>query len=145
MSNDTIFSPSAALVASAHIDEAGYNRLYAESLADPDKFWDEHGKCIDWMKPYTEISDVSYDASDLHIRWYADGTLNASVNCLDRHLDKRGDQTAIIWEGDDPSEARHISYRELYEEVCKFANALRARGAKKGDRITIFPSAFTLM
>ena len=138
MSNDTIFSPSAALVASAHIDEAGYNRLYAESLADPDKFWDEHGKCIDWMKPYTEISDVSYDASDLHIRWYADGTLNASVNCLDRHLDKRGDQTAIIWEGDDPSEARHISYRELYEEVCKFANALRARGAKKGDRITIY-------
>jgi len=138
MSNDTIFSPSAALVASAHIDEAGYNRLYAESLADPDKFWDEHGKCVDWMKPYTEVSDVSYDASDLHIRWYADGTLNASVNCLDRHLDTRGDQTAIIWEGDDPSEARHISYRALYEEVCKFANALRARGAKKGDRITIY-------
>ncbi|MDA7598736.1 acetate--CoA ligase [Alphaproteobacteria bacterium] len=138
MSNNTIFSPSAALVASAHIDEAGYNRLYAESLADPDKFWGEHGKCIDWMKPYTEVSDVSYDASDLHIRWYADGTLNASVNCLDRHLDTRGDQTAIIWEGDDPSEARHISYRALYEEVCKFANALRARGAKKGDRITIY-------
>ena len=90
------------------------------------------------MKPYSEISDVSYDAADLHIRWYADGTLNAAANCLDRHLATRGDQTAIIWEGDNPKDHRAITYRELHEEVCKFSNVLKANGACKGDRITIY-------
>ncbi|MDA9023437.1 acetate--CoA ligase, partial [Alphaproteobacteria bacterium] len=104
----------------------------------PDQFWAEHGKRIDWIKPYSQISDVSYDAKDLHIKWYADGTLNAAANCLDRHLATRGDQTAIIWEGDEPDQHRHITYRELHEEVCKFANVLKANGAKKGDRITIY-------
>ena len=138
MTQDRMFAPSESTVANALIDNAGYESLYAASIADPDAFWAEHGKRIDWMRPYSQISDVSYDAKDLHIRWYADGTLNAAANCLDRHLEKRGDQTAIIWEGDDPADSRHITYAELHEEVCKFANVLKAEGAKKGDRITIY-------
>ena len=97
MSDNQMFHPSEALAKETLIDKAGYDALYAESLADPEGFWAKQGQRIDWMSPYTEISDVSYDASDLHIRWYADGTLNASANCLDRHLESRGDQTAIIW------------------------------------------------
>ncbi|MGA0912194.1 MAG: AMP-binding protein, partial [Candidatus Puniceispirillaceae bacterium] len=138
MDHDTIFEPSADLAKSAHIDANGYAALYAESIANPDKFWAEQGKRINWIKPYSQISDVSYDAKDLHIKWYADGTLNAAANCLDRHLATRGEQTAIIWEGDEPDQHRHISYRELHEDVCKFANVLKANGAKKGDRITIY-------
>jgi acetyl-CoA synthetase len=126
------------LAKSALIDANGYAALYQDSIANPDQFWAEHGKRIDWIKPYSQISDVSYDAKDLHIKWYADGTLNAAANCLDRHLATRGDQTAIIWEGDEPDQHRHITYRELHEEVCKFANVLKANGAKKGDRITIY-------
>ena len=138
MSDNQMFHPSEALAKDALIDNAGYQAMYAASLADPEAFWAEQGKRIDWIKPFSEISDVSYDAADLHIRWYADGTLNASANCLDRHLATRGDQTAIIWEGDEPTDQRHITYRELHEEVCKFANVLKANGAKKGDRITIY-------
>lgn len=138
MDADSVFTPSQELAAQAHADDAQYKALYEASIADPDAFWDTHGKRIDWIKPYSQVSDVSYDADNLHINWYADGTLNASVNCLDRHLQSRGDQTAIIWEGDDPNDHRHISYRELHEEVCKFANVLKANGAKKGDRITIY-------
>ncbi len=138
MDQEPIFQPSQALAKHAHIDAKGYEALYAESIADPDGFWAEHGKRIDWIKPYSQISDVSYDASDLHIKWYADGTLNAAANCLDRHLAERGDQTAIIWEGDEPDQQRHITYKELHEDVCKFANVLKANGAKKGDRITLY-------
>ena len=138
MEQDMIFEPSADLAKSALIDANGYAALYQDSIANPDQFWAEHGKRIDWIKPYSQISDVSYDAKDLHIKWYADGTLNAATNCLDRHLATRGDQTAIIWEGDEPDQHRHITYRELHEEVCKFANVLKANGAKKGDRITIY-------
>ena len=138
MEQDMIFEPSADLAKSALIDANGYAALYQESIANPDQFWAEHGERIDWIKPYSQISDVSYDAKDLHIKWYADGTLNAAANCLDRHLATRGDQTAIIWEGDEPDQHRHITYRELHEEVCKFANVLKANGAKKGDRITIY-------
>ena len=138
MTQDRMFAPSESTIAAALIDNAGYEAMYAASIADPDAFWAEHGKRIDWMTPYSQISDVSYDAGDLHIRWYADGTLNAAANCLDRHLATRANQTAIIWEGDDPAESRHITYAELHEEVCKFANVLKAEGAKKGDRITIY-------
>ncbi|MDC0493315.1 acetate--CoA ligase [Alphaproteobacteria bacterium] len=138
MEQDMIFEPSADLAKSALIDANGYAALYQDSIANPDQFWAEHGKRIDWIKPYSQISDVSYDAKDLHIKWYADGTLNAAANCLDRHLATRGDQTAIIWEGDEPDQHRHITYRGLHEEVCKFANVLKANGAKKGDRITIY-------
>ncbi len=138
MDQEPIFQPSQALAKHAHIDAKGYEALYAESIADPDGFWAEHGKRIDWIKPYSQTSDVSYDANDLHIKWYADGTLNAAANCLDRHLAERGDQTAIIWEGDEPDQQRHITYKELHEDVCKFANVLKANGAKKGDRITLY-------
>ena len=138
MTQDRLFAPSDSTVAAALIDKAGYEAMYEASIADPDAFWAEHGKRIDWMTPYSQISDVSYDASDLHISWYADGTLNAAANCLDRHLATRGNQTAIIWEGDDPADSRHITYAELHQEVCKFANVLKAEGARKGDRITIY-------
>ena len=138
MDQQPIFQPSDALAKHAHIDADGYQTLYAESIADPDAFWAKHGKRIDWIKPYSQISDVSYDAKDLHIKWFADGSLNAAANCLDRHLAERGDQTAIIWEGDEPDQQRHISYKELHEDVCKFANVLKANGAKKGDRITLY-------
>ncbi len=138
MSQDRMFEPAGATIDRALIADSEYQTMYAESLADNDAFWAKHGKRIDWIKPYTEISDVSYDAADLHIRWFSDGTLNAAANCLDRHLEERGDQTAIIWEGDDPADSRHITYAELHAEVCKFANVLKAEGAKKGDRITIY-------
>ena len=138
MTQDRLFAPSESTVANALIDNSGYQAMYDASIADPDAFWAEHGKRIDWIKPYSQVSDVSYDKADLHISWFGDGTLNAAANCLDRHLASRGDQTAIIWEGDDPADSRHISYAELHEEVCKFANVLKAAGAKKGDRITIY-------
>ena len=138
MTQDRLFAPGKETVANALIDADGYAAMYADSIADPDAFWARHGKRIDWIEPYSQISDVSYDAGDLHINWFADGTLNAAANCLDRHLATRGDQTAIIWEGDDPADSRHITYAELHEEVCRFANVMKAEGAKKGDRITIY-------
>ena len=138
MSQDKTFQPAAEIVSRALVTDESYTAMYGESLSDNDAFWAEHGKRIDWIKPYSEISDVSYDTKDLHIRWYADGTLNAAANCLDRHLASRGNQTAIIWEGDDPADSKHITYAELHEEVCKFANVLKEEGAKKGDRITIY-------
>ena len=138
MTDNEMFAPQQSVVERALVDNAGYEELYAQSIADPNAFWAEHGKRIDWMKPYSQVSDVSYDKSDLSIRWYHDGTLNAAANCLDRHLETRGDQTAIIWEGDDPADSKHISYAELHEEVSKFSNVLKAQGVKKGDRVTIY-------
>ena len=138
MDQQPIFQPSDALAKNAHIDADSYQALYAESIADPNAFWAKHGNRIDWIRPYSQVSDVSYDAKNLHINWFADGSLNAAANCLDRHLAERGDQTAIIWEGDEPDQQRHISYKELHEDVCKFANVLKANGAKKGDRITVY-------
>ena len=138
MSEYKQFAPASEMAAQANIDKAGYEAAYTQSLTDNDRFWAEHGQRIDWIKPYSQISDVSYDKPDVHIKWYADGTLNASANCLDRHLETRGDQTAIIWEGDEPDNAKHITYKELHEDVCRFANALKARGIKKGDRVTIY-------
>ncbi|MGB0754962.1 MAG: acetate--CoA ligase [Candidatus Puniceispirillaceae bacterium] len=138
MSDNQIFTPTAETATGAHIDDAGYQEMYQRSLTDSDSFWAEHGKRIDWIKPYSKISSVSYDKSDLHIRWYEDGSLNAAANCLDRHLADRGEQTAIIWEGDEPDQHKHISYNALHAEVCRFANALRTRGIKKGDRVTIY-------
>ena len=138
MSDNQIFRPTAETATGAHIDVAGYQEMYQRSLTDSDGFWAEHGKRIDWIKPYSKISSVSYDKSDLHIRWYEDGSLNAAANCLDRHLADRGEQTAIIWEGDEPDQHKHISYNTLHAEVCRFANALRTRGIKKGDRVTIY-------
>jgi acetyl-CoA synthetase len=112
--------------------------MYKQSVEDSEGFWREEGKRIDWIKPYTQVKEVNFNAPDVSIKWYYDGTLNASVNCLDRHLETRGDQTAIIWEGDDASDVKNITYKELHEKVCRFANAMKARGIKKGDVVTIY-------
>jgi len=122
----------------ALIDKAKYDAMYKQSVEDPEGFWGEHGKRIDWIKPYSTVKNVSYDAKDLYIKWYEDGTLNVAANCLDRHLEKRGDQTAIIFEGDDPNVSEHITYRDLYERTCRFANALKSMGVAKGDRVVIY-------
>jgi len=138
MSEQTLFPPSAETAQHALIDQAGYEKMYDQSVNDTEAFWREHGQRIDWIKPYSTVENVSYDASTLSIKWFEDGTLNAAANCLDRHLKTRGDQTAIIFEGDEPTDSRHITYRELHEEVSKFANVLKSRGVKKGDRVTIY-------
>jgi len=138
MSDDELFPVPESFATGAHVDNDKYLEMYKRSVADPEAFWADQGKRIDWFTTYTKIKDVSYEADDLHIKWYYDGTLNASYNCLDRHLETRGNQTAIIWEGDDPAEDAKFTYRELHELVCKFANGLKSIGAKKGDRITIY-------
>jgi len=119
------------------ISEADYFRLYRRSLDDPDAFWGEHGKRIDWIKPYTKVRNTSFEGN-VRIAWYEDGTLNASYNCIDRHLPRRAEQTAILWEGDDPGEDRRVTYRQLHEAVCRLANVLKGRGVQKGDRVTIY-------
>ncbi len=120
------------------VSASDYVARYAQSIEDPDGFWKKEAERLDWVKPFTKVSDVSFAADDLHIRWFEDGALNVAANCIDRHLAKRGNQTAIIWEGDDPKDSKKISYRQLHEEVCRFANVLKARGVKKGDRVTIY-------
>ena len=137
MSDNKLFPVRDDVAESAFIDNADYLAMYKRSLNDPDGFWGEHGRRIDWIKPYTKVKDTSFEG-DVHIRWFYDGTLNASANCLDRHLARRGDQTAIIWEGDDPNDSRIITYRELHAEVCKLANALKSLGIRKGDVVTIY-------
>jgi acetyl-CoA synthetase len=123
----------------ALFDKAKYDAMYAESVADPVDFWREQAHRLDWIVPFTKVKDVSFQPDDLHIKWFEDGILNVSANCIDRHLEKRGHQTAIIWEPDDPNaEAKHITYAELHREVCKFANVLKAHDVKKGDRVTIY-------
>ncbi len=136
MSN--IYEVPAEFARRARVDAAGYERDYAESIKDPEAFWGRVGRRIDWMKPFTRVKDTSFRLEDFRIRWYADGALNVSANCLDRHLAKRGEQTAIVWEGDHPSETRRVSYRELHADVCRFANVLRSLGVAKGDRVTIY-------
>ena len=122
----------------AWVDRQGYEDMYRRSIEDNEGFWAEQGTRIDWVKPFTSVKDVSFGRDDLHIRWYYDGTLNACYNCVDRHLDTKGDDVAIIWEGDEPDVDLRITYRELHERVGRFANALKALGAKKGDRITLY-------
>jgi acetyl-CoA synthetase len=136
--SDTLFQPSAALAQSAHVDAAKYAEMYQQSINDPDAFWGEHGKRVDWIKPFTKVKNTSFDAKDLSIKWFEDGTLNASANCIDRHLADKADQTAIIWEGDDPADSKNITYQELHDETCRLANAMKARGVSKGDRVCIY-------
>jgi acetyl-CoA synthetase len=127
-----------AFAARAHIRKDDYQRMYARSVEDPEGFWKDMSGRIDWIAPPTKIKNVSYDPKDLYIKWYEDGTLNVAANCLDRHLEKRGDKTAIIFEGDDPNESRSLTYRELHAEVCKFANTLKNLGVTKGDRVIVY-------
>jgi acetyl-CoA synthetase len=122
----------------AHVDAGRYAEMYAASAADPNRFWAEHGKRIDWIEPFTKVKNTSFDPHHVSIKWFEDGVTNVAHNCIDRHLAKRGDQVAIIFEGDDPKEDAKITYRQLHERVCRFANVLKAHGVKKGDRVTIY-------
>jgi acetyl-CoA synthetase len=122
----------------AWVDEAAYKKMYERSVKDPTGFWGEMGRRLDWIKPYTRVKNTSFDTNNVSIKWYEDGTLNVCANCVDRHLPTRAEQTAIIWEGDDPTEDETITYRQLHERVCKFANVMKAHGVTKGDRVTIY-------
>ena len=138
MTDNKIFKVNAEWSKNALINAHQYESDYTKSFDNNEEFWKDQGNRIDWITPYTKVKDVSYQQKDFKIKWYYDGELNASTNCIDRHLATKGNQTAIIWEGDDPSQSKHISYKELHEEVCKLANGLKSLGAKKGDRITIY-------
>ena len=139
MSEVKIYEVPADLAATAHIDEERYRNLYQRSVDDPEGFWAEYAdKFVTWFKKWDRVMDYSYDADNLYIRWFEGGKLNVSYNCLDRHLDTRGDQTAIIWEGDNPEEDKHITYRELHAQVCRLANVMKERGVQKGDRVCIY-------
>jgi acetyl-CoA synthetase len=138
MSEEQTYPVPKAIAKEAWCNNEQYLEMYKRSVEDSSGFWAEQGKRIDWIKPYTQVRDVNFNAPDVHIKWFYDGTLNASANCLDRHLAKRGDQTAIIWESDDPKVSKTITYRELHQQVCKFANVLKSLGIKKGDRVTIY-------
>ena len=136
--SEKIYEVPAEWTKRAFIDEADYKKMYERSLADPDGFWAEQAKRIHWMQPFTKVKNTSFTKPDVSIKWFEDGSTNVAYNCIDRHLHARGDQTAIIWEGDDPNDSKHITYRELHDEVCRFANILRNRNVKKGDRVTIY-------
>ena len=138
MSDNKIFKVSSDWSSNSLVNKEKYDQWYKDSISNNESFWDEHGKRIDWIKPYTKIKNVNYHEENFSIKWYEDGSLNASSNCIDRHLKERGDQTAIVWEGDDPKDSKNITYKELHEQVCRFANGLKSLGAKKGDRITIY-------
>ncbi|WP_295446278.1 acetyl-coenzyme A synthetase N-terminal domain-containing protein, partial [uncultured Thiodictyon sp.] len=137
--DDKVYPVPAAIAAKAHINAERYAAMYKDSLENPETFWAAQAKeFVTWSKPWDSVLDWSFDAENMHINWFKGGELNVSYNCLDRHLEKRGEQVALIWEGDNPAEDRKITYRELHAEVCKFANVLKAHGVKKGDRVCIY-------
>ena len=128
-----------SIAAQTHADAATYQALYAQSVSDPEAFWREQGRRLDWIKPYSTVKNTNFQIPDVSIKWFEDGTLNVAANCIDRHLATRGDQTAIIWEADDPATpAQHITYRELHDQVCRLANVFKAQGVGKGDRVVIY-------
>jgi acetyl-CoA synthetase len=137
-SDQTVFNVPQSLAPTTRCDNEKYLEMYQHSVDDPNGFWAEQGKRLEWSTPYTQIKDVSFAKDDLHIRWFADGELNVTVNCIDRHLDTRGDKTAIIFEGDEPGDHQYISFQKLHEHVCKFSNVLKKHGVSKGDRVTIY-------
>jgi acetyl-CoA synthetase len=136
--SDKIYDVPADWRKRAYVDETKYKEMYARSVKDPNGFWGEQAKRLDWIKPFSKVKNTSYDPSNVSIKWFEDGTLNVCHNCVDRHLAKRGDQTAILWEGDDPKDDKKLTYKQLHAEVCRFANVLKSRGVKKGDRVTIY-------
>ncbi|MGN4933087.1 acetate--CoA ligase [Aeromonas rivipollensis] len=138
MSESKVYPVKAHIGSDALLDKEGYEAMYLASVQNPDAFWGEQGKILDWMTPYTRVKNTSYDPGHVSIKWYEDGLLNVSANCLDRHLAQRGDKVAIIWEGDNPAEDRKLTYRELHGEVCKFANVLKAQGVKRGDMVCLY-------
>ena len=133
-----IYAPTLEFSDNAHADKAAYETMYADSLRDPDAFWAEQGKRVDWITPFTKVKNTSFEHAKVSIKWYEDGELNVSINCIDRHLAARGNQTAIIWEGDNPSESAHITYNELHIQVCKLANVYKSLGVTKGDRVVLY-------
>jgi acetyl-CoA synthetase len=136
--SEKIYPVPADAKARAYVDDAKYQAMYKQSVDDPTAFWAEHGKRIDWIKPFTKVKNTSYDPHNVSIKWFEDGTTNVSMNCIDRHLAKRGDQVAIIWEGDNPAESQKITYKELHEHVSRLANVFKAHGVAKGDTVTIY-------
>ncbi|MGE6136885.1 acetate--CoA ligase [Aeromonas rivipollensis] len=138
MSESKVYPVKAHIGSDALLDKEGYEAMYLASVQNPGAFWGEQGKILDWMTPYTRVKNTSYDPGHVSIKWYEDGLLNVSANCLDRHLAERGDKVAIIWEGDNPAEDRKLTYRELHGEVCKFANVLKAQGVKRGDMVCLY-------
>ena len=138
MKHEQVFPVSEAWAGRARINAAGYQALLALEAANPEEFWRRIAARLDWMAPFSQVKDVSFNLEDFRIRWFADGALNASYNCIDRHLATRGDAVALIWEGDDPAASRKITYRELHAEVCRMANVLKKHGVKKGDRVTLY-------
>ncbi len=133
-----LFPPPTEFAKTALIDAAGYDALYARSLAEPEAFWDEQAAALDWISPFTKVKNTSFDEANFGIKWFEDGVLNVSANCVDRHLETKGDKIAILWEGDDPTKAKAITYRELHSEMCKMANVLKKLGVVKGDRVTLY-------
>ena len=138
MTDPKSYPVPADFAAKANLSPEKYKDMYAASIVNPDAFWREQARRLDWFKPFTEVKDVSWDKDDLHVKWYADGELNVCYNCLDRHLETRGDKTAIIFEGDEPGQSHNITYKQAHSAVCKFANILKGMGVKKGDRVTIY-------
>lgn len=138
MTETPIYPVSSDFAAKANLSPERYKDMYAASIADPEAFWGEHGQRLDWFEPYTVVKDVSWDKSDLHVKWYSDGVLNVAYNCIDRHLEMRGNKAALVWEGDDPADSQTVTYIQLHAEVCKFANVLKSMGVAKGDRVTIY-------
>jgi acetyl-CoA synthetase len=136
--SDKIYEVPAEWSKRAFIDDAEYKTMYERSLADPNEFWAEQAKRIHWTTHFSKVKNTSFDRDHVSIKWFEDGFTNVAYNCIDRHLHSRGHQTAIIWEGDDPKDSKHITYKELHDEVCRFANILRNRNVKKGDRVTIY-------
>ena len=135
---DLTYPPSEEFAKSAHVDAKGFAEMYAASVSDPEAFWGKHGKRVDWIKPFSKVKNVTYTHPDVSIKWCEDGTLNVAANCVDRHLATRRDQTAILWEGDNPDESKAISYGELHEQVCKLANVYKSLGVKKADRVVLY-------
>ena len=135
---DILHQPSPAFSRNAHLNKSQYEELYKQSITDPESFWSKHGKRLEWIKNYSKIKNVSFEHPNVSIKWFEDGVLNVSANCIDRHLSTRGEQTAIIWEGDNPLEEKHISYSELYEKVCRLANVYKSLGLGKGDRVVLY-------
>ncbi|OOF16224.1 MULTISPECIES: acetate--CoA ligase [Salinivibrio] len=138
MSDSHVYPVMPSIAQKAHADEATYQALYQQSVTDPEGFWREHGQILDWIKPYTKVKHTSFDTGHVDIRWFEDGTLNVAANCIDRHLNDKGDQVALIWEGDDPKDDATLTYKQLHQQVCQFANALKDNGVKKGDVVCLY-------
>ncbi|PSV42571.1 acetate--CoA ligase [Photobacterium indicum] len=138
MSEVHVYPVNQEIAATAHVNDEQYREMYQQSVINPEGFWREHGQIVDWIKPFTKVKHTSFDTSHVSVNWFEDGTLNVSANCLDRHLATRGDQPAIIWEGDDPTDDATFTYNELHEQVCKFSNALKSQGVRKGDVVCLY-------